>query len=671
MPRKISELKQFVSKKSLENIKEDPSQNSVLGNVKKLNDFLGDYNDVVSNQVKSHLTLILDSFEGKTAGGAPVAEQTGDNGIVGIEGALHGLYLMKTQSSADRIADEKKRSEIKNLIEYVAAGLGLEDNIRVSEEQKANVKAMEDQGKTEVAKEREAAEKQAQKESLEAKSGLNVLDEHKAAIGALPKKFRGPQAGAEKAEAHRQLKLRCLDIMATRRSIDAKRNDKDGLSKSRMSADLLDTVRKDMAKSEALAGFLDSMSYEDLRSLAYDGHGGKMEEKFADHLRKNPSIPADAPAYYMPTAKAHIEALQDKMDGAFRRQTPPGEQRKLYIELMATRAAVNSKRNAKETLNPQVNPQYLEQERQKFREEPLNTALVRLTSIDDDVKRDITCDAAKSGHGGALEDLVRKELRTMALEKESEYKMQNVDRRYAPTYEERRGDLRKLIDSGQLSVKEQFRASVEHGVLGEMSQKDNNTADTRIGNVESVNRQTQMQVDLYSRMMDEESMREFVKRSGADGYDAACGWFEGVHAGELKAINLAENLDKQLASEAPKEDLSRLAAKKMILMQRKAQFRNDKDNAALADALEDKKLNKDVDTLLEKDYNFKLMVKKLGSARLREQAAGDGAKLFESYNLEKQDKLDEQLAKEKAPVINGPKKNDPQAGGPAVNGPVA
>ena len=669
MPRTLKDLREVTPKTSLQNIQDDPAKNSVLGNVKKLHGMVEQFkgqnpgNDFAVNSLQEQFQRILDSFEGKEE------EELGNSAIEnGIFAPMDILYRTLADDNNDtKIKDEKTRKELKNLIEYVAEGLGIGEEMQISDEQRRNITIMEDQGRREVAKEQEEAEKLARKEALEAKSGLNVLDEHKAAIDALPKKFRGAGAEFDKSIANQQLKRICMDILATRRSIDAQRNDKAGLAKSKMSAELLATVKKDLVESQALSDFLDSMSYEELRSLAYAGHGGKMEEKFADYLRKNPSIHANTPPHYMPTAKQHIEALQGKMDSDFKRSTAPGEQRKLYIELLATRAAVNAQRKAKETLEPQVNPQYLEQERQKFRQEPLNTALVRLAGMDDD-KRYMAYDAAKSGHGGALEDLVRRELRVMALEKESDYQMQSVDQRYAPTYAERHSDLKSLIDSGKLTAKEAFRAAVERGVLEAMSQSDNNTPDTRIGNIDSVNRQTQMQVDLYSKVMDEQSMRTFVENTKTMGYDGACSKFEAEHAGELKAINLAENLDKQLASEAPAEDVSRLAAKKMILMQRKAEFQQNKNNEALANALEDKQLNKEVDTLLEKDYNFKLMVKKLGPNRLKEQAAGDGAKLFESYSLEKADKLDEHLAKQQAPVINGPQKKEPQAGGPQLGG---
>ncbi|MBR3033833.1 MAG: hypothetical protein IKI53_00580 [Firmicutes bacterium] len=157
----------------------------------------------------------------------------------------------------------------------MAGGLGLApDGVSLSEEQKKNIANMEASGVAAVAAEQKADRKKA----LEAKSGLEVLDEHKAAIGALPKKFKGPHAEIEEATASQQLRGLCLDILATRRSIEAKRNNKSGLAKSQMNADLLDSIRADLVKSKAVDQFLKSMSYSDLRSLAASGHGGAMED---------------------------------------------------------------------------------------------------------------------------------------------------------------------------------------------------------------------------------------------------------------------------------------------------------------------------------------------------------------------------------------------------------
>lgn len=657
MPRTLHEIKQFVPKSSLNNIQPDPAKNSVMGNIKLLHDALAELpNDNIADGARLKLEGILEGFNGNRT------EEATDFYIKNLETDLQGVNTITCGNGLFSLQDEEKKKKIKTLIEYVAGGLGLAPiGVTISEEQKKNIADMEAAGipaaTAELKKEREKERKQA----LESKSGLEVLDEHKAAIGALPKKFKGPNADIDEAVASQKLRGLCIDIMATRRSIEAKRNNKSGLAKSQMNADLLDSIRDDMAKSSALDQFLKSMSYSDLRSLAASGHGGAMEDKFAEYLKKNPeAIPADAPYQYMPTAKERTEALRSQMDDAdFAKYTPPGEQRKTYIELLATRMAVNSKRHKKETLNPQVNAQILDRERAKFNEEPLRTALVRLTGMGD--IGDGTYKAAMSGHGGALEDRMVRMLRQMAMEKENGYKMQDVDARFAPTYEERANDLDDLINHGNLSVKEQFRAVVERGIVEQASEQIHLRPDDRISNIDSINRQTDLQMGIYSKLMDEASMKSFVEDARANGYEEACKHFEGTHAGMLKANALTETLDKQLKDELEPDALKKIAAQRMVLLQKKAVFQEDKDSDKLANALEKANLSKDVNKLM-KDPLFKEVCEKLGTKGLMDQAKGDGTKLVESYALAKQDKLEYYNPAVPAPVNKGPQKVEENKG---------
>jgi hypothetical protein len=265
-------------------------------------------------------------------------------------------------------------------VEYVAAGLDVdrvsenyEKDINTTEEQKANIKAVEDQGRAELAKEKEAAE-QAKKAALEAKSGLNVLDEHKAAIDQLPKTFRGVGADIQEAEARQKLKGLCIDILATRRSIGAKRNDKAGLAKAKMNSQ------------------------------------------------------------------------------EFQKKTPMGNQRRVYIELLAARAAVASKRGVKDSLRRPLDAKILASEREKFKEEPLATALVRMTMMGG--RQQMTSEVATAGHGSELEAALEKE----QFEKDvntlmKDYLFQEVCGKLGERglTEQTKGDGLKLVDSYKLA----------------------------------------------------------------------------------------------------------------------------------------------------------------------------------------------------------------------------
>lgn len=638
MPRSISEIRKTTSIKNLSNLQKDPAKNSTMGNVKLLYDFLAEYTgDLAVDKLREELADIMLSFEGK------LDEKSIKIVPDLLYAPLHLVYLMHAnQNTAVGIKDEKKRLELKNLLEYVAEGFNVGEGFEISEEQKNNVRKMEAVGLAE----QEEEERLERKNAFESKSGLNHLDEYKASISALPKSFDG-ETQLREAIARQQLKGFCMDIMATRRAIDAKRNDKSGLANATANVELFDSIRKDMVKSEAVNGFLDSMSYRDLRKLAAEGHGGAMEERFQKYLREDAAeIPKDAPQQYMPTALERLDALKKKMGtGDFQRKATPGEQRKVYIELLATRAAVGAKRNAKSSLNPKVSGEILDRERQKFKEEPLRSALVNVTFMGD--RQKAAWKAATTGHGGGLEDLLRTEIRRMATAKDNGYRMQNVDSRFAPTYGERQKDLRAMLDFYSMSTREKFRAAVEMRAVEQAMEQVSLKGDDRITNIESINRQTETQVALYSKVLDEAGMQQFIDNAKARGYEEAFKTVEADHAGELKAIRLSEKLDEKLAGDPEKADLPKLAAQRMILLQYRQQFQSDKDNTKLEDAI-DKNLDKDVEKLMN-HYLFKEVCEKLGTRGLLEQAKGNGEQLVESFALAQQDKL-QPYGEEKAPA---------------------
>ena len=674
MPRKLKDLREVTPKDSLQNIQDDPARNSVLGNVKKLYDALEEYNDdFTARDLRERLGTILDGFEGK------VPEEKVDNIINrSLHASLSTFYMEK--NGINKIQDEEKRKKLNGLMEYVAAGLDVdrisenyEKDINTTEAQKANIKAMEDRGRIEVAKEKEEAERQAEKAALEAKSGLNVLDEHKAAINGLPKTFRGKNAVIDESVARQTLKGLCIDILATRRSIGAKRNDKAGLAKAKMDADLLAEYKKEMVKSNALNDFFDSMSYKDLRSLAYDGHGGKMEEKFSEYLRKAKTIPEDAPACYMPTALEHADALKAQMkDPVFQKRTTMGDQRIVYRELLATRAAVASKRGDKNSLRRPLDAKTLASEREKLKKEPLATALVRMTTMGD--RQEITSSVATDGHGGALEDFLRDELRLMASEKDNGYRMQDVDERYAPTYKERKEDLKRILRSGSLSTDEMFRAAVELGKVDAAQSAASRGEADRINNINSINNTTDEAVAFYSKLMGKQDKMQFVNDVYMKGYDEACKTFDAKYPGEVKAARLSDQLEEKLNGKPSEDDLKKLAAQKMVLAKHKGDLANGKiTSSQLENALETKKFEADVNKLMKEDHLFNEVCEKLGERGLAEQAKGDGLKLFDSYNLAKEDKLE--FYNPNKPVVkegpvNAPKKQE-QEKGPQMGGPGA
>lgn len=670
MPKTLKEIKEVASKNSLKDILADPARNSVIGNIQKLYDETEAFAESFEGKnLREDLKAILDGFGSEDK----EMEEAANNAISRISGPMNSFYLTQCANTHSTL-DDKKKQELQDLMGYVTAGLNLgKMDFPVTDKQQADVQRAEEQGKKEVQSEKAAAEEKARVEALEKKSGLNVLDEHKAAIAELPRVFSGENAAEEEKAARKKLKDLCIDIMATRRSINANRNDKSGLAKSKMDAALLKSIRKDMAKSTGLDAFFESMTYLDLRKLAYDGHGGKMEETFKKYLRTNLEIPGDAPEQYMPTAKEHIEALQSKIDDTFKKHTAPKTQCELYVELLATRAAVNAARNKKTTLAPVINPAHLAEEREKLKKEPLSTALARATDMGE--KQQAACKEAITGHGGGLEDLMKKELRDMAMEEEFGYRMQQVDARFAPTYDQRKSDLQTLLNGGELTPLQQLNAAVELNVLNNVQQDgpEGHLDSDPIEKIDSINRQTDMKLDLYKKIMGENDMKAYAADTLKSGPQTAAYNFESAHMGEIKAINLREKLDQELANpDLGRDDLANIAAQKMVLLKHRNEFQQTKDNDKLAKALEKENMAAEVEEM-RKHHLFAEMVEKLGKEGLQKQVQGDGAELAVSYGLAKQDKL-EYYKPEQAPVKanqkDGPQAGDPQANGPQ-NGPVA
>ena len=675
----LKDLKATSSKKSLQNINADPAKNSVMGNVKLLYDNLVELQkqDEFKNRfevtsLKNYLGSLVGAFEGK------YSEEDANMALRNAHAELSSFYSSTT--GVKKIKNEEERKKMSNLVEYVAVGLDADSflnnkDIHTTEEQKSNVAKMKEQGAKEVAEE-------TLDEEYASKKAVNFLDEYKADVLKEPKSFSGSKIRRDAEEAASRFRImgKAYDILATRRAIEATRNNKAGLEKATVNRTLKDNIRKEMIKNKALEEFMMNMPYKDLRSLVSSGHGGALEDKFAEHLKKGiDHIPADTPAYYMPTAKERIEGLKAKMDNfRFQKQTSAGEQRDLYIELMATRAAVNSKRGDKSSLSPTVDPKILEEKREMLKKEPLKTALIRAT-LENTPAKEAAYKAAMDGHGGALEDLVRKEVRNMACEKESGYKMQDVDERYAPTYDDRRNDLKAMIKSATLSDNEKFRAVVELGKLDAAQNETHRKGDEVISNIGFVNRTTDAEVAFYSKLMGDADKLEFVNNATQKGYDEACKAFDAKHPGEVKAARFADKLEDELNKmkdlqkraendktkmlDGPNlDDLKKLAAQKMALETHKAEFRDGKiTSEQLEKALEPDALNKNVNTLLTRDHIFSEVCNKLGVKGLLAQAGGDGKDLAKSYQLAREDKLEFYNAPK--PAVAKVQKNGPEAGG--------
>ena len=289
MPYSVKQIKEFVPKKGrYDNVnREDPAQNNVLANMRLLYDapeesaFPFGYPDL-----RKALKEAMDAADGK------LPEAQGDDAIGRIGSWTD--YITRTldpQNDPDKfIKGEEKQKQILALIGHVNAGLEIDPPIykpteaqkkAAADKRKADEKAVGENKDIEAQEAAERLKQQAAQSKSAAAAPLNgrkVLDELIAKGKALPKKAQKE----EDLEAAREL---CLDIMATRRTVNAQRNQPKLLNRDFKPADR-DKWKEDLKKSTSLKRFLNEMSYEDLRRLASDGHGGALEDIVREEVRR-------------------------------------------------------------------------------------------------------------------------------------------------------------------------------------------------------------------------------------------------------------------------------------------------------------------------------------------------------------------------------------------------
>ena len=278
-------------------------------------------------------------------------------------------------------------------------------------------------------------------------------------------------------------------------------------------------------------------------------------------------------------------------------------------------------------------------------------------------KQEEAYQAAREGHGGALEDLVREEIRTMAMEKEQGYKLTEVDPRFAPTCAQRHNDLMRLIASGELKGEDRLRATIEAGMLADRI--NNGEGQEQLTKIETMNRQVDAQAALYTKVMDSKSRNAFEADVWKNGLDAATSKFEIAHAGELRVIRLNDEINSELETKPAQDELMKLAAKKMLLCQHKVEFQQHKDNDKLATALEDVNLNKEAAKIMS-TWQFKDFCNTLGPDKLAAQAKEDGQKLVMGYGQALYESKHGPKPEEKAPEKVEEKVENKQADGPVV-----
>ena len=222
------------------------------------------------------------------------------------------------------------------------------------------------------------------------------------------------------------------ELMAARRSVDAERNKKETLE-ANVDPKKAAEISNSLKNCKTFKDFLKNNSGA-VRKAALSGHGGALEDQFKDYVLHLGKIPADIPKAYMPNARERTEVLQDKLKEKDFSRRGPAAQQDIYRELIATRTAVNSLRGDKKSLDRQIDPAKLEENRSMLEKCSGVTRFLENTHPAD------LKDAATAGHGGALED----KLKASVLQQSADNGLipKELPDRFKPTAPELREKLR-------------------------------------------------------------------------------------------------------------------------------------------------------------------------------------------------------------------------------------
>ena len=229
---------------------------------------------------------------------------------------------------------------------------------------------------------------------------------------------------------------RIAQILAARSNVNAQRNKKETL-KHRLDPGAVNDKADSLFNSAAFRSFVEE-NEEKLDKLAQSGHGGEMEDEFKKFVAAMPELPSDVSREYMPTAKARVEGLQEKIKSAEFRNFSDEVKLNYFAELMAARRSVGAERNKKETLNTNVDPAKAAEMKEK---------LLQSDAFKDYIRNNLgeARSAATSGHGGELEDCFKKHVLKMNKIPA------DVPKDYMPTAKERTESLQDIVKSRDFS----------------------------------------------------------------------------------------------------------------------------------------------------------------------------------------------------------------------------
>lgn len=251
-------------------------------------------------------------------------------------------------------------------------------------------------------------------------------------------------------------------ILAAREVVGSTRN-KAGTLKRNLNKKFFARTRE-LEQCKTFRKFLERNEERIIGALQGRTHGGAMEDLFKTFVRQQAYLPDDIPARFMPTAQVRIEDLQNLIKSDRFRDCSPEAQRSTYVELMATRLAVNSVRKQKSSLNFVLDGEALA----KAREHILADRDMRQALGDPDMFR-----AAKDGHGGRMEEIAARRNLTDPLK-------ESLDSRYQPTAKEWIAFQMEKLRNSNPPLEEPARKAIAARIFVTL-QSYGNDLDKRIG----------------------------------------------------------------------------------------------------------------------------------------------------------------------------------------------
>ena len=640
MPLTIKELREQIPKTNRAHIDEDISKNNVLANMRKLYDLLAPgKDDFAAGPLRKGIKDVLQAVDGKGD------EAEADRFLTTfMDTVLHTVYMRDAKNAGTKIFENNK-DQAKELIQYIALGLDLEDRYDATEEQKTKVKAKRDADKAAAAEAALKAEEKrladlnkrnaniamadnARLKEEQKKDVYTILEELKARINKFPKANSLREFSQEFLEEHPTVESReavlkdevkdfVRTFMAMRFALRQTRNDV-GQLKRKYDDETYRVTSEIIQKCDTLNDFMDSMSYSDLKSLALKGHGGAFEEAFQKYVRNlAPAIPEDVPQYYMPKGIDRINALKDHISSRSFMQKDAEDRFSTYMEILAVRESLNAKRGDKDTLSPTIKNNEVIMKKEALMNGGVAEAMRKIIERDGEA---VIRDAATPtfGHGGKIEDLLKSEIRAMGKDMDQDFRLPDVPKRFAPTYQDRVIDVCNLIQSNIVNPDLKLERCVELSHLN--YQRQTHQDNDNIVNTAELNKGVAYELGVLNKIMNQSQKNEIIADFAQHG-PAATKYeqYKATHKGEIAAGKILQDIEYRSENdELTIDDIKVLAAKKLYIDKQLSEFKWDKNPSQelLESQVNDFNVNQGVNEIL-KNKNFNRMCEELGLGALQ------------------------------------------------------